>query len=258
MRAILIPYFHQPSLSLGPVTIYAFGALVAMGVLITLLLIHRRAQFLKLDADLTKNMAIWILVTGFIVAHVFERVAYFPRETLNDPLSLLRIMDGISSFGGFLGGILGAVLFAYSSKIGSKRWEYFDLVAYAGPLGWFFGRMGCFVAYDHPGIPTSFFLGQVYSDGVVRHNLGFEEALYILPIAVLFLVLGHNKKKPAGFFIGLLSVLYAPVRFFLDFLRITDAQYFGLTPGQYSAIAFLIFGVWILWKKGDKKQRVKI
>ena len=33
------------------------------------------------------------------------------------------------------------------------------------PFGWIFGRLGCFLAYDHPGAPTTFFLGQKYRTG---------------------------------------------------------------------------------------------
>lgn len=244
---MLIPYFNQPSLSLGPVSIHAFGALIAIGILASLLLIHRRAQFLGLDLAISDRMVIWILVTGFIMAHIFDRIAYYPSETFNDPLSLLKIWAGISSFGGFIGAAIGAVLFIWYSKMGSERWHYLDLIAYAFPIGWLLGRTGCFVAYDHPGIPTTFFLGQVYRDGVVRHNLGLEEALYTLSVAVLFLVLGHKKTRPAGFFVGLFSVVYAPVRFFLDYLRIEDARYFQLTPGQYGSILLLIFGLCVLW-----------
>src|SRR5690606_23930370 len=45
--------------------------------------------------------------------------------------------------------------------------------------------------------------------------------------------------------------LYSPIRFLLDYLRVEkseggDARYFGLTPGQYSAIAFLVLGVWLM------------
>jgi phosphatidylglycerol:prolipoprotein diacylglycerol transferase len=43
------------------------------------------------------------------------------------------------------------------------------------------------------------------------------------------------------------------MRFILDFFRATDiagadARYFGLTPGQYSAILLVGVGIW-LWKK---------
>jgi phosphatidylglycerol---prolipoprotein diacylglyceryl transferase len=244
----LIPYFNQPSLTIGPFSIYAFGLLVGMGIFVTFLIIRRRAHALGLSEALTERMILWILIAGFLMAHVFDRVAYFPAETLDDPLSLLRIWDGISSFGGFLGAAIGIILFFKHTKIGSARWQYLDLIAYAFPIAWLFGRTGCFVAYDHPGIPTSFFLGQVYSDGIVRHNLGLEEALYTLPVALLFLALGRNKTRPGGFYTGLLCVLYAPVRFFLDFLRIIDEKYFGLTPGQYGSILLLLFGAWILWR----------
>jgi phosphatidylglycerol:prolipoprotein diacylglycerol transferase len=244
----LIPYFHQPGIALGPVSIYAFGVLVGTGIFVTFLIIRHRALALNLDNSLIEQMILWILVAGFLMAHIFDRIAYFPAETLDDPLSLLRIWDGISSFGGFLGATIGIFLFFRYSKIRAGRWQYLDLIAYAFPVAWVFGRTGCFVAYDHPGIPTSFFLGQVYSDGIVRHNLGFEEALYMLPVAVLFLALGHNKTHRGGFFVGLLCVLYAPARFLLDFLRIIDEKYFGLTPGQYGSILLLLLGAWILWR----------
>ena len=239
----MIPYFNQPSLSLGPVSIHAFGTLVAIGIFVSLLLIHRRAQFLGLDLALSDRMVIWILVTGFIMAHIFDRIAYFPSETLNDPLSLLKIWAGISSFGGFIGAAIGAVLFIWYSKMGSERWHYLDLIAYAFPIGWLFGRTGCFVAYDHPGIPTTFFLGQVYRDDVVRHNLGLEEALYTLLVAVLFLVLGHKKRGLRGFRRPFFRSLCSSA-FFLDYLRIEDARYFQLTPGQYGSI--LLFNFWIV------------
>jgi phosphatidylglycerol---prolipoprotein diacylglyceryl transferase len=253
----LIPYINQPSITLGTFSIYAFGVLVGTGIFVSYLTIRRRAYNIGLDPAIAERMILWILVTGFIVAHLFDRIAYFPSETINDPLSLLKIWDGISSFGGFLGAAIGIFLFFKYTKIGSERWQYLDLIAYAFPVGWMFGRTGCFVAYDHPGIPTSFFLGQVYSDGIVRHNLGLEEAIYTLLIVALFLVLGRNKTRPGGFYTGLLCILYAPARFVLDFLRIEDAIYFGFTPGQYVSIIIFFLGAWILWISCKKRtQRI--
>jgi prolipoprotein diacylglyceryltransferase len=36
------------------------------------------------------------------------------------------------------------------------------------------------------------------------------------------------------------------VRFFLDFLRIDDARYFGLTPGQYASVLLVVVALLIL------------
>lgn len=120
------------------------------------------------------------------------------------------------------------------------------------------GHLGCFLAFDHPGLATRLFLGEVYTDGVVRHNLGLEEALYMIPVVLLFWTLGR-RPRPAGFFAGLLALLYAPVRFALDFLRIVDARYFGLTPGQYGAVALFVVGGLILLRShtpsaGDRSR----
>lgn len=242
----MIPYFAQPHLSLGPISIHLFGVLVAVGILTGLRLMRWRAGRLGLDVAVTERLGLWVVVGGFVFAHLFDRLAYFPRETLADPLSLLRFWENISSFGGFLGGVVSALVFLRGRP---NKWAYLELLGYALPVGWFFGRAGCFVAFDHPGYSTTFFLAQRYRDGVVRHNLGLYEALYMLPVALLFLWLGRGGARRPGFFAGLSAVLYAPVRFLLDFLRTDDARYFQLTPGQYGAILLLVAGLVLLLRR---------
>ena len=247
----MIPYFPQPSLPLGPFTIHAFGVLVAAAVLVGVSILKRRSLAEGLDPDIATRLVTHVLVCGFVGAHLVDRLVYFPAETLAEPWTLLFLWEGLSSFGGFLGGLVGALIFFRRTRLGDRTLRYLDAIAYALPFGWVLGRLGCFLAYDHPGEPTTFFLGQRYLDGLVRHNLGLEEALYTIPVAVLFTVLGQ-KRRPAGFFLGLLAVLYAPARFFLDFLRIVDVRYLGLTPGQYGAIALLIAGLVILMRSGGR------
>ncbi|HEX7597016.1 MAG TPA: prolipoprotein diacylglyceryl transferase [Polyangia bacterium] len=243
----MIPYFNQPSLSLGPISIHAFGVLVAAGILIGMRLIRRRSSALGMDGALAERLTMWILLGGFAGAHLFDRLVYYPADALAHPLSLLRFWDGLSSYGGFMGSIAAASIFVHRARLGSQKWAYLDLIAYALPTGWFFGRTGCFLAFDHPGLETTFFLAQRYSDRVVRHNLGLDEALYTLPIALLFLWLGRGRTRSPGFFAGLLALVYAPVRFLLDYLRTDDVRYFNFTPGQYASAAFLVGGVLILW-----------
>jgi len=242
----MIPYFAQPRFSIGPITIHAFGVLVAVGILIGMRLIRRRAAALGMDPAKAERLTMWILLGGFAGAHLIDRLVYYPVETLADPWSLLRFWESLSSFGGFVGAVVGAALFAHHERLGEQTWRYLDLVAYAFPTSWFFGRTGCFLAYDHPGLTTSFVLGQRDADGVVRHNLGLDEALYVLPFALLFLWLGRRRPRAPGFFVGLLAVAYAPVRFLLDFLRVADVRYLNFTPGQYGAVAVMVVGVLIL------------
>jgi phosphatidylglycerol:prolipoprotein diacylglycerol transferase len=238
----MIPYFEQPVLSIGPLEITLFSVLVVLAAAVGVVVVRRHARRRGLDPLLGERLAVWALVGGFLGAHLVDRLAYFPAETLRDPLSLLRVWEGLSAFGGFLGAVVAIALFSRRADMRAHRWPYADAVAYAFPFGWVVGRLGCFVAYDHPGTPTGLFLGQTYRDGVVRHNLGLEEALYTLIIVGLFLALGRRPRRP-GLLTGLLAVLYAPGRFLLDFLRIGEPRYLGLTPGQWGSILLLPVGV---------------
>lgn len=249
----MIPYFPQPQVRFGPLTIHAFGVLVACALLVGMRIVRRRAAARGLPDREVGRFLSWVLVGGFASAHLVDRLVYFPADTLADPSSLLRFWESLSSFGGFLGGTVGALLFLRRHAALGSSWKYADSFAYAFPFAWILGRTGCFVAYDHPGRPTAFLLGQMYKDGIVRHNLGLEEAIYTVFIAALFYALGRRPRF-LGFFLGLFMVLYAPFRFSVDFLRIVDVRYGGLTPGQYGCIALAIGGVAILIARGRGGQ----
>jgi len=241
----MIPYFDPPVLRIGPFTISLFSTLVLLAVIVGMVVVRRFTARNGLDTAIAERLVWWTLVGGFLGAHLVDRLAYFPRETLRDPLSLLQMWNGISAYGGFLGGIAGIALLLRRVSLRPHTWRYIDSIAYAFPFAWVVGRLGCFVASDHPGTPTGFFLGQTYRDGVVRHNLGLEEAIFTALVVGLFVLLGRRQRSP-GFFTGLLAVLYAPGRFLLDILRIGDARYLGLTPAQWAAIPLLLAGLAIL------------
>ena len=103
----LIPVLQQPALRLGPLTVHAFGLLVACAVLLGTRVLQRRAAEQGLSARAVARFVSWVLIGGFLGAHLVDRIVYFPRETGADPLSILRFWEGLSSFGGFLGGTMG-------------------------------------------------------------------------------------------------------------------------------------------------------
>jgi prolipoprotein diacylglyceryltransferase len=60
-----------------------------------------------------------------------------------------------------------------------------------------------------------------------------------------FLLL-DRKPRPPGFFLIAFPLLYVPARFFLDFLRIGDVRYHGLTPAQYAGMAVFLAAVYLM------------
>jgi phosphatidylglycerol:prolipoprotein diacylglycerol transferase len=231
-------------------SIQPFGVLVAIGVMLGASLAERRGKAVGIHPNAVASCVAHVLIGGFVIGHMFDAIAYHPEVVAENPLFLLRIWDGLSSFGGFLGAVTGLVV--YLKRYGVDGRVIGDPIAWAFPLGWMFGRTGCFVVHDHPGAPTDFFLGvRDYEVGeppyVTRHDMGLYEILWSAAVMGLFVYLSKTPRK-RGFYLGLLPILYAPVRFGLDFLRATDleqgdARYFGLTPGHYSAIVLLAAGV---------------
>lgn len=240
----MLPYFSPPVLTLGPLSLHAFGVLVAAAVLVGMTVARRRAIRIGLNARHIEGLLSWVVACGFVGGHVIDLLLYEPATLTSHPLQILRIWDGLGSFGGFIGATAGATWYIHRQRP-VRPWRYLDVVAYAFPFAWFFGRLGCAVAFDHVGRATNFFLGEVYRDGVVRHNLGLEESLLTIGLAALFYIAGR-KERPSGFFIALLALLYAPARFALDSLRIEDARYLGLTPAQYGSILLACIGAVML------------
>jgi len=85
------------------------------------------------------------------------------------------------------------------------------------------------------------------------------EMLFAVIIAVVALTLAR-KKTPPGFFLGWTMLVYAPVRFVLDFLRAmpgdkrlaeTDPRYFGVTPGQWASFIMAAGAFYLLYRACD-------
>jgi phosphatidylglycerol:prolipoprotein diacylglycerol transferase len=241
---MMIPYIEIPPLPLGgDVAIQPFGLLVVIGCIIGFFAFRWYAGTLDLPQNHLLPLFFWALVPGFVLAHWLSVILYFPELLDQKPSILLNIGASMSSFGGFLGGSIGAVL--YLKKHHLPILAYGDALVFGLTVGWFFGRLGCTVAHDHPGVHSDFFLAVQYPDGP-RHDLGFYEWLLTIVLLGILLLIRTNVRMRPGMLIGIVCILYAPVRFFLDFLRAADRLYFGLTPGQYFALLLLPVGFAIL------------
>ena len=271
-----IPYLEQPSLQLGPVTIHAFGVIVAGSVLVGLEIARRRFAAMALDPVVGQALAWWTLVGGFVGAHLFSVLLYFPEKVARNPLVLFKFWEDISSFGGILGGLIGmgAYLLRRRKVPSHTRWEFVDAVAFTFPFALAVGRVACTLAHDHPGTVTSFplavslateparaYITHVYASAarlvelppdpaLARlgfHDLGWYELLVLgLAIAPATWWLGRTRRRP-GAFVASFILLYMPVRFALDFLRVADAQYAGLTPAQWSA-GLMLLALPLAWR----------
>ena len=262
----MLPFVASPTVSIGGHEFSVFGPLVVLGLGVGIGVAVARAKANRLDRGLELDLIWHAVVIGFVISHVFDVVAYHPGRVLEDPAELLRFWGTMSSFGGMLGGLLGMAIFFARTREKLDRHQrlaYVDTIAFGFPFAWVFGRLACTLVFDHPGGLTEFPLAtsliteeaRVFATGVYEragqldalplhddlihyglHNLGFYEFLYTVFVIVPVFVTLANRPRPPGFFLAAFFLVYAPIRFLLDFARMNDARYFGLTPAQYAAV----------------------
>ncbi len=284
----MIPYIRVPDFHIGPLPLHPFGILVATGVLVGTSVTARRAERRGYDVVKLNSFITWMLVSAFVLSHTLDAIFYHWQDEVErlpwslNPLSdsmpwyLVKPWLGLSSFGGFIGALVGIVLWKYLDATDGKLrlrptpapiLAYADLVLSVLPLGWLFGRTGCSVVHDHPGARAAkdTLLAVAYplrpGDGTVtklwfielvnghdpRFDLGLLELLFTAVLITCFALTWH-RKVPVGSYLVATALSYSPVRFAMDFLRLPDTQggdprYGALTPAQWCCIALFVFGL---------------
>ena len=221
------------------------------------------------DALLT-YMIIGVIFGGRLGYVLFYNFAYY-IENLSD---VLRIWDGGMSFhGGFLG-VVFAIVF-YCKKNGILVWSASDLIALSTPPGLFLGRVANFINAELWGRPTNSPLGVVFpgdraqdcpdfSSPCARHPSQLYEAGLegiILLLILLFIAFMGGLRRPK-FVTGVFMAGYGAARFFVEFFRVPDSQFFsinnpygfayrigdfGITMGQTLSLPMIIFGVLLVF-----------
>ncbi len=293
----MIPYIKVPDIPLpGGLKLHPFGILVATAVLIGSSLAVRRAKKQGYDVIALNSFITWMLIGGFVGGHVFDQLFYHWDEVVRRPQSLLFLWEGLSSFGGFSGALIGVFLwkhFDFVKGLGIARlrpsrsiFAYVDLILAIFPVAWIFGRSGCSVVHDHPGARalgnTMFAVAYPFAGphapwrpedikkielvwgNYPRYDLGLLELMFTIVLAACF-VLTWNRKLPVGAYIVASAFAYAPVRFAMDFLRVPDGKeggdtrHGGLTFAQWECIALLAIGVGsLLFMKRMKDKGVDL
>jgi phosphatidylglycerol:prolipoprotein diacylglycerol transferase len=300
----MIPYIQVPDFHIGPMPLHPFGILVATGVLLGTSVTARRAERRGYDVVKLNSFITWMLVTAFVLSHALDAVFYHWRDEVQrlpwsiNPLSdampwyLIKPWLGLSSFGGFIGALVGILLWKYLEVLDGKLrlrttpapiLAFADMVLSVLPLGWVFGRAGCATVHDHKGALASADTllavawpahpgdGQVTKIGFIelvqghapRFDLGFLEFLFTAVLITCF-ALTWRRKVPVGTYLVVTALSYSPVRFAMDYLRVPDLQggdprYGGLTPAQWCCVALFLFGLFMIaWLRRYKRLGVDL
>ena len=209
-------------------------------------------KILDLFDGLINYLIIGIIVGGRAGYILIYNLDYY----LENISEILMIWKGGMSFHGGLVGIIVST-FIYSKKNNVNAFIFLDLIALVAPIGIFLGRISNFINSELYGKESDIFWSVKFLavDEIYRHPSQIYEAIF--EGIVLFLILNYLYRKKVFINPGVISsiflILYSVFRIIIEYFREPDIQLgyliFNLTMGQIVSIIFLIFGIYLFFKK---------
>ncbi len=212
---------------IGSFPVNTYGVFLALAFLCAIFVTVRLAARDGLAKEKIYDLCLWLLLSSLVGSKLL--MLFTEPEYRANP-KLLFSLDFLRSGGVFYGGLIGALLtgFFLMRRWKLPWWKTADACAPGIALGNFFGRQGCFSAGCCWGKPTTLPWGVQFTEagheitgvptGVHLHPTQLYESFAML-VVFFFLLWLHKKKKFSGQVILAYAVIYAMVRFMIEFVR---------------------------------------
>jgi len=220
---------------IGPATIYSYGLMLALGVLLCSFLLTRDAKAFNINRDSLFDLIFWVVISGIIGARFFY-ILLNGEYFLRNPLEIIMVnKGGLAWQGSLIGGIVSGIIFIKRIKwdIGS----ILDLTAPYVALGQSIGRIGCFLngcCFGHESSWGIFF--PLHAAKLYPTQLFSSVGL----LFIYFFLRFYRKFSQKGDVFLAYLLLASALRFFIDFFR---ADHFNLFWGLsiFQIICVVIF-----------------
>jgi len=257
---------------IGSFPVNTYGVFLALAFLCAIFVTVRLAARDGLPKEKIYDLCLWLLLSSLVGSKLL--MLFTEPEYRANP-KLLFSLDFLRSGGVFYGGLIGALLtgFFLMRRWKLPWWKTADACAPGIALGNFFGRQGCFSAGCCWGKPTTLPWGVQFTEagheitgvptGVHLHPTQLYESFTML-IVFFFLLWLHKKKKFSGQVILAYAVIYATVRFLIEFVRddprgdilglttltgLSTSQLIGLVVGVGALILLIV-----RWRRANARR----
>ena len=240
----------------GFITVYSYGALLAIGFLVSAFLIYRNAGRFNLSGEAMLDLAVIALIFGILGARIVFILQNLPHF-VKYPLEILDLSKGgLVWYGGFFGGLAAGFVYARIKAISFLNVT--DLFMPYIALGQAFGRIGCFLNGCCYGAEVSagYPFGVTFpGEEIMRHPTQLYSVLALIVIFIILRVCQENIRF-AGEIVCIYGILYTLKRFGIELLRADNPRiYLGLTFSQAVSVIFFAASVALFiilkgrWKK---------
>ncbi len=233
--------------------ILSYWVALYTGIIIGIFLILYIAKEYHINRFKILISVIFVVYIGLAFSHFTSFLIYYPKFILKHPWRMFIFWEGgLTAYGGIIGGVLGLFIVAKSTNF--SFWQIADIFTPSLAIGFFFGRIGCFLNGCCYGIPTDLPWGinftnpdSVAPGGVIRHPTQIYEAIGWF---FIFLYLWNKKDKvlvKGDLFITLI-VAYGGLRFIVERFR-ADSVFVFHTPlkmAQLIGLIIVIAGIYAI------------
>ena len=243
--------------SIGPITVYSYGFMIALGLLAGYGLALKTEKRLQCDRKHLDGILFTILISGFLSSKILYLLTNIPEIMANPRFILDSLGGGWVVYGGILGGMLGGWL--YTKKYHLSFMKYFDWGMPSFALGQAFGRIGCFMAGCCYGSETSSAFSVVFPAhslapaGIPLIPTQLMSSAFDFGLCLVLLWIVRNKKWDGQVGCAYL-ILYSVGRFVIEFFRgdLIRGSIGVLSTSQFISIFVFIFGIAMWFWKGKK------
>lgn len=246
----------------GGLPVHTYGVMAAIGFLAGMWWAGYDARRRGENPGLMMDLVFYMILAGIVVSRIHYVLVTDPGMVVRAPLDLFKIWQGgITWYGGVLGGVPAIALYAW--KKGLPIWTSYDIVAPGVSIGHVFGRLGCLMAGCCHGrsAPVGAWYGITFPEGVgslaptgmaLYPTQVMESGMEFL--IFLFLVWRGRHQKFAGQIITLYVMMYAVIRFLLEYLRGDTDRGWWIEPyvSTSQGIAMMAFAIGLIiyfWRR---------
>ncbi|EPD50630.1 prolipoprotein diacylglyceryl transferase [Paenisporosarcina sp. HGH0030] len=228
----LLGAFDPIAISLGPIDVRWYGAIIAFGIVLAFLVAQREMLKRGFHEEFLTDLLIWAVPLAILGARLYYVIFKWEYYSEN-PGDILQVWEGgLAIHGALIASFVTAYVFTKKRKVSFLKLA--DVVAPSILIGQTIGRWGNFMNQEAHGGPVSraflenmflpdWIIEQMRIDGTYYHPTFLYESIWnFMGVVILILLRRVNLLRGEMFLFYL--IWYSVGRFFIEGLR-TDSLY---------------------------------